>query len=92
MTLNSYRDEAKDFLQKIGAQHEGVAPKVAWLEEEFQLLKSAIEADDTSEARHQVYDMLFLLFEIAADYDFDLDSEWQAGKERKQKKYLPPTP
>jgi hypothetical protein len=38
--------------------------------------------------RHQVYDMLFLLFEIAAQRGFDLDAEWNRGRERKEKKYF----
>ena len=30
----------------------------------------------------------FLLFEISADFKFDLDSEWDLGKKHKQKKYI----
>jgi len=32
--------------------------------------------------------MLFLLFELSADYGFDLDGEWALGRERKEKKHL----
>ena len=38
--------------------------------------------------QHQLYDMIYLLFEIAAANDLDLDSEWQAGTKRKAEKYL----
>lgn len=38
--------------------------------------------------RHQIYDMLFILFEIAADNKFDLDAEWDKGRQRKKEKYL----
>ncbi|MEG1798321.1 MAG: hypothetical protein RR262_17730, partial [Clostridium sp.] len=63
-------------------------PKIKWLEEEFQLLKESVDANETNKIRHQIYDMLYLLFEISADYDFDLDSEWNLGKEKKLKKYM----
>jgi uncharacterized protein YabN with tetrapyrrole methylase and pyrophosphatase domain len=88
MNLNSYIAEARSFLEKINALDQGVKPKIKWLDEEFQLLKEAIEANDSNKIRHQIYDMLFLLFEISTDYDFDLDSEWNLGKEKKQKKYI----
>ena len=87
-TLNNYRDEAKDFLQKIRAVNESAEIKLDWLEEEFHLLKGAINKEERDKIRHQIYDMLFLLFEISADYDFDLDSEWNIGRQRKQVKYL----
>lgn len=32
--------------------------------------------------------MLYLLFEIAADNDFDLDREWKEGAKQKKEKYL----
>ena len=86
--LNSYVAEAKDFLEKINGLDEGIEQKVKFLEEEFQLLKSSIEANEAERIRHQIYDMLFLLFEISADYDFDLDNEWGIGREMKERKYL----
>jgi len=88
MTLNSYKDEAKDFLQKIGALNEGVKSKINWLDDEFKLLKDAVNDNAQNRLKHQIYDMLFLLFEISADYNFDLDKEWDIGKEHKQKKYI----
>jgi hypothetical protein len=38
--------------------------------------------------QHQIYDMMFLLFEIAAANNLDLDSEWQTGAIRKLENYL----
>lgn len=32
--------------------------------------------------------MLFILFEIAFDYGFDIEAEWIKGKEKKQRKYI----
>ncbi|WMJ87165.1 hypothetical protein [Anaerocolumna sp. MB42-C2] len=89
MTLNDYKDEAKDFLIKINAINEGTAIKLNWLEEEFLLLKDATNKEEKDKIRHQIYDMLFLLFELSADYDFDIDSEWNLGRQRKLEKYLP---
>jgi hypothetical protein len=88
MTLNNYKEEAKDFLQKMNTLNEKTELKLNWLDEEFQLLKDAVDKDDNEKIRHQIYDMLFLLFEISVDYDFDLDSEWNIGRKRKQEKYL----
>lgn len=88
MALNSYRDEVRDFMGGIGALNEGPEPKIAWLEEEFRLLKGAVCANQPDRIRHQVYDMLFLLFELSADYGFDLDGEWALVRQRKEKNYL----
>ena len=88
MTLNSYKEEARDFLEKINALNEPPERKIKFLEEEFKLLKGYVETDEVDKIRHQVYDMLFLLFGLSAAYELDLDGEWRAGKEHKQKKYL----
>lgn len=88
MSLNSYKAEARNFLEKINAIDQGVNSKIKWLQEEFQLLKESIDANEPNKIKHQIYDMLFLLFEVSADYDFDLDNEWNLGKEKKQKKYM----
>lgn len=88
MTLNSYRNEARDFMQRIGALDDEIKLKINWLEEEFKLLKNAVNTDDHNKIRHQVYDMLFILFEISADCNSALDEEWGVGRERKQAKYF----
>jgi NTP pyrophosphatase (non-canonical NTP hydrolase) len=89
MSLNDYKEEVKDFLQKINSLNENTELKLNWLEEELLLLKDAVDKDDKDKVRHQIYDMLFILFEITVDYDLDLDSEWNIGRNRKQEKYLP---
>ena len=88
MSLNLYRTEARDFLEKMNALNEGAEQKLKWLEDEFQLLKDAVKLDEADKVRHQIYDMLFLLFQISAEYNFDLDDEWNIGRERKKQKYL----
>ena len=88
MNLNSYKEEVRIFLENINSLNQGSEQKIEWLDEEFQLLKNAIDTNDKSKIKHQIYDMLFLLFEISADYDFDLDSEWNIGREKKHKKYV----
>jgi len=85
MSLNDYRDEAGDFLTKINAKNNS-EDKIGMLEEEFGLLKGAV--DTPERLRHQIYDMMFLLFEIASVHGFDLDEEWDKGRKRKQEKYL----
>lgn len=86
MNLNNYRDEAEDFLKKLGVQNETLDIKISMLEEEFNLLKKA--TDNQVLLKHQIYDMLFILFEIASDYNFDLEEEWVKGRIRKMEKYM----
>ncbi|MBK1810814.1 hypothetical protein JHL18_09210 [Clostridium sp. YIM B02505] len=88
MSLNKYKNEVRDFLLRMGSLNGDNHQKIAWLSEEFELLKEAVNDSETDEIEHQLYDMLYLLFEIAADNDFDLDKQWQAGNKRKQEKYL----
>jgi hypothetical protein len=67
--LNKYRDEAGEFINRIGI-NEGFIPKIfEMLAEEMNLLKESREEPD--KFRHQVYDMLFILFEIASIYQME---------------------
>lgn len=86
MSLNEYRDEVGEFLEQISATREPVSRVTAMLDEEITLLKQSL--NDRERLSHQLYDVLFLLFEIAAMCDLDMDSEWIQGRERKQTKYL----
>jgi len=86
MSLNKYRDEVAEFLEQISATQEPVSRVINMLDEEVTLLKESL--NDRDRLSHQLYDVLFLLFEIAAMCDLDMDSEWIQGRERKQTKYL----
>jgi hypothetical protein len=88
MSLNTYRDEAGQFLDAIHASAEPIEKKVLLLQHELDILKANLH--DAKTISHQVYDLLFLLFEIASVYNANLDVEWLAGQSRKQKKYLLP--
>ncbi len=85
MQLNDYRDEVKEFLIKIDSLGKNQEQKLDWLEKEFELLKSAVKNHDNKAVSHQIYDMMYLLFEIAADNNSDLDSEWSNGNKKKVK-------
>jgi len=85
VSLNFYRDEVSEFICKSGFSVD-IPPIFDMLDEEYSLLKSS--CGDADRMQHQIYDMLFLLLEIAAKYNMDLDTEWSKGKEKK-KKYLP---
>ena len=85
MKLNDYRDGVKEFLIKIDALGKNKEQKLIWLEKEFDLLKFAIKNFDSKAISHQIYDMMYLLFEIAADNNSDLDSEWINGNKKKDK-------
>lgn len=86
MGLNQYRDEAKRFMEEINAQDENISILFSMFGEEFSILKET-SLDSMEEFNHQVYDMLFILFEIAAKFELDLDAEWGKGKKHKEKKY-----
>ena len=88
MSLNSFTEEVRDFLRKVNSGNENNHQKIEWLREEFTQLQCAIERSDMPKVQHQLYDMMYLIFEIAAANDLDLDSEWKIGAERKAEKYL----
>lgn len=88
MSLNEYKNEVREFLIRMGSLNGDNHQKITWLNEEFEMLKIAVDASERDKIEHQVYDMLYLLFEIAADNNFDLDKQWQNGSKRKQEKYL----
>ncbi len=85
MCLNDYRDEVKEFLVKINSFGVNQKQKLMWIEKEFKLLKSAVKNSDNKAISHQIYDMMYLLFEIASDNNSDLDSEWVNGRKKKVK-------
>lgn len=88
MKLNDYRDEVKEFLIKIDALGKNQEQKLIWLEKEFDLLKSAVRNFDDKAISHQIYDMIYLLLEIAADNDCNLDKQWEIGQRNKHEKYI----
>jgi hypothetical protein len=87
MGLNAFTDEARAFVEKIGAEESAdeilyMIAKGAKLLERFR--------DDRDGLCHQLYDLMFLLFELAAKCDFDMDAEWEKGREKKAIRYLKP--
>ena len=90
MGLNIFRDEAGAFLDAIGKPSENSEAILSMLKDEMAEL--SISLSDSSQLRHQIYDMLFLLFELASRHNLDLDTEWQIGHVRKQAKYLSSVP
>ena len=72
----------------IGAGEEDISKILGRLDEELAELRGATGRDDLPGLRHQIYDVLFLLFELAARFDLNIDAEWTNGRERKREKYL----
>lgn len=85
MTLNNYRNEVEHFLNNLGEKALKPSEIIAAFEKEFSLLKNNL--DNKAVANHQLYDLLFLILELAAYNQTDLDEEWARGREKK-KKYL----
>ena len=89
MGLNDYRDEAADFLRMIDATDQPIGRITDRLDAELIRLHQSLQ--DRPELAHRVYDMMFLLFELAARYDLDLDEQWTRGRQHKLAKYGPST-
>ena len=85
MSLNGYKDEVENFLKQVDNLGKNTNQKINWLDKEFSLLKTAIKNSDKISISHQIYDMMYLLFEISADFNCDLDKEWQIGNLKKEK-------
>ena len=85
MSLNDYRDEVEIFLKKVNSYGKNTEQKINWLNNEFSLLKTAIKNSDKNSISHQIYDMMYLLFELSADFRCNLDEEWQIGNIKKEK-------
>lgn len=78
----------KDFLKKIDTLNKNTGQKLIGLEKEFDLLKNAIKNSQNTMICHKIYNMIFILLEIAADNDCNLDKEWAEGSKKKQEKYI----
>lgn len=84
MSLNAFRDEAGDFLTSIDpGGKEPPSEIIRMLDEEHGELKRSL--GDAERLSHQIYDLIFLLFELAAKEGVDLDAQWDRGRERKLK-------
>lgn len=84
MSLNKYRDEAGEFLKAIDPDDvEPMSKIIEMLDYEYTKLKESL--DDRNRVGHQVYDVLFLIFELAAKKNLDLDRQWNLGRDKKRK-------
>ncbi len=85
--LNDYRDEVARFLTAVapGSQVQDV---LQLFQKELSILQRAVEAEVGASVRHQIYDLLFLVMEMAAVAGVDLDTEWEQGAKRKEAEYL----
>jgi hypothetical protein len=86
MGLNEYRDEVGEFLDGISAREGPISQVIDMLDEEITILKESL--GNRERLNHQLYDVFFLLFEIAAMYNLDMDTEWTRGRDSKRAKYL----
>jgi len=83
MYLNILRDQVADFLNKL--KEDKFTEDDIFNEIDNKLLIIRKSRDNDDEYRHQIYDILYLLLELAAKHNYDLDDEWQKGQIRKQK-------
>ncbi|MBN1342849.1 MAG: hypothetical protein JXQ73_09235 [Phycisphaerae bacterium] len=84
MSLNAYRDEAGKFLDAVDpAGERPLSEIVRMLDEEHATLDASL--GDPDRLSHQIYDVLFLLFELAAKENLDLDAQWARGRDKKRK-------
>lgn len=83
MPLNAFRDEAGAFLSAV----DPTGPEPVTEDEEIPGLKASLdEPDNPDRLSHQVTDVLFLPFELAArkGLDLDLDRERARARDRKR--------
>jgi len=85
ITLNNYRDEVQHFLAHFDDKAFDPTTVVTLLEQELATLKANL--NNKAIVDHQLYDLLFLLLELAVHNQTNLDAEWRKGQEKK-KKYL----
>lgn len=83
ISLNTYRDDIKRFMAALKEDKWTPTTIVQALEEELAVLKANI--NDKAVVDHQLYDLLFLLLELAAHNHTNLDAEWHRGQEKKKK-------
>ena len=82
MSLNALRDEVASFLRVVDPDHLRADGEIlAMLDEKYSELKQA----ESVQLPHRIYDVIFLLLELAATRHCDLDAEWNAGRIRKRK-------
>ena len=85
MTLQPYIDEARAYLDRGGA--EGSVEEILYtIHKGAKLLERG--DGDREGFEHQLYDLLFLLFELAAACDVDLDAAWERGRAMKDLPHL----
>lgn len=75
-------------MEAVGEGKGDVDKIVPWLNQSIAELPARLQGDDGQDRAHAVYDALFLLFELAARFDVDLDAQWNKGREINQEKYL----
>jgi len=80
--LNRLRDEAGEFMCRIGAAED--TPLDMTRRELVTLSRSQ---DDAALFSHKMYDVLFLVMELAHISRVDLEAEWVEGRRRKKVKY-----
>jgi len=83
MYLNNLRDQVADFLNKLKEDKFTEDDILNEIDDKLSIIRDS--RDNDSEYRHQIYDILYLLLELAAKHNYDLDDEWQKGQIRKRK-------
>jgi hypothetical protein len=83
MSLNNHRNDVQQFMLKLGDKAFDSPTVVNLIEQEVATLKTNLT--NKTIVDHQIYDILFLLMELAVHNQTDLDSAWHAGQERKKK-------
>ena len=54
MSLHEYKNEVREFLIRMGSLNGDNSQKVTWLNEEFELLKKAVNASERDKIQHQL--------------------------------------
>jgi predicted nucleic acid-binding protein len=86
MYLNKLRDRVGKFLDRIDKKKLTEDDIIKHIEKEIKILKRS--KHDRRKYKHKIYDILYLVFELAAINRFDLDGEWKNGENKKRSLYV----
>lgn len=82
--LNQLREEAGEFMSRIGAAEDTTALLDM---ARCELVALSRSQEDPALFSHKLYDVLFLIMEIAYRSHVDLEAEWVEGRRKKKVKY-----
>jgi hypothetical protein len=83
MALNELKDEVQTFMTSLKNKCYDKKTIIELIDKDLLTLKENLNTKSIVD--HKLYDLLFLIFELAVHNKTDLDLQWDEGKKRKNK-------